>query len=131
MPPVQAIVLFLEGKPRAALEAMESARGTELLKLWCRADAYYDLGNAKESDAALKVIEAKYAHTAPEVIAELHGRRGEVDAAFVWLERAREQQDNRLLVIAWNPLMKNIGNDPRYAAFAKSINLPIDSVNRR
>lgn len=57
-------------------------------------------------------------------IAEAYAFRGEAARAFQWLERAYLARDSGLSLIKDDPLLKNLDNDPRYAAFLKKMGLP-------
>ena len=48
------------------------------------------------------------------------------DPAFEWLERAYKQRDGGLSEIKGDPLLKNLEKDPRWHAFLKKMNLPVD-----
>lgn len=50
--------------------------------------------------------------------------RGEVDKAFVWLERAYPR-DSGLSEMKGDPLFKNLEADPHYTAFLKKMRLPL------
>jgi eukaryotic-like serine/threonine-protein kinase len=86
--------------------------------------AYHALGRGQESDRALDELIAGYKQIAAFQVAEVYAFRGEVDAAFTWLERAYEQRDPGLIDIERDPLLKNLERDPRYAAFLKKMRLP-------
>jgi serine/threonine protein kinase/Tfp pilus assembly protein PilF len=87
-------------------------------------ESNYALGRRKESDAALEELTAWGHLTAAYQIAELHAYRNEVDLAFEWLDRAYAQHDSGLLWIKIDPDLKNLHNDPRYAAFLRKMRLP-------
>jgi eukaryotic-like serine/threonine-protein kinase len=59
-------------------------------------------------------------------IAEIYAYRGESDKAFEWLERAYKQRHGGLTEMKGDPLLRNIQKDPRYTAFLKKMNLPVD-----
>ena len=86
--------------------------------------AYYALGREKESDAALSELITKYHEGGAYQIAEVYAFRNQSDEAFKWLDRAYVQRDDDLIVTKVDPLLKNLHNDPRYAAFLKKLNLP-------
>ena len=86
--------------------------------------AYYALGRKKESDAALSELITKYHADGAYQIAEVYAFRNQPDEAFEWLERAYAQHDGGLIVTKVDPLLKNLHNDPRFAALLKKLNLP-------
>ncbi len=59
-------------------------------------------------------------------IAQIYAYRRETDYTFEWLERAYQQHDGGLAEMKGDPLLRNIENDPRYAAFLKKMKLPLD-----
>jgi TolB-like protein len=87
---------------------------------------HHSLGHARESQAALDELVARYSMNAAFQIAEVHGFLGEPDAAFTWLERARVQHDEGLEFVRTDPAFASIRGDPRWAAFLRKMNLPVD-----
>jgi eukaryotic-like serine/threonine-protein kinase len=86
--------------------------------------AYFALGRKSESDRAFKELLSKYKETAAFQIAEVYATRGEVDAAFTWLERAYSQRDGGLTFVKGDPLLASLEIDQRYVAFLKKMGLP-------
>jgi eukaryotic-like serine/threonine-protein kinase len=86
--------------------------------------AYFALGRKSESDRALKELLSKYKATGAFQIAEVYAGRGDVDAAFTWLERAYSQRDGGLTFVKGDPLLASLENDRRYGAFLKKMGLP-------
>ncbi len=84
---------------------------------------YYALGRRKDSDAALRRLEAESGDDWPFGMAETYAFRGEADKAFQWLERAYTHKDE-LEFIKGDPMFEKINRDPRYKAFLKKMNLP-------
>jgi hypothetical protein len=60
------------------------------------------------------------------MIAETYAFFGEKNKAFKWLEKAYAGRDVRLPWLKGDPLLKNLYTDPRYNAFLKKMNLPLD-----
>ncbi|MBZ5646055.1 MAG: protein kinase [Acidobacteriia bacterium] len=116
-------VYLAQSHPQEALAEME--REPDLnWRLYGLALANHALGRARESDAALAELTAKYDTTNAFQVAEVYAFRGEVDRAFEWLERAYAQRDGGLTWIKGDPLLKSLQRDPRYAAFLKKMRLP-------
>jgi len=67
---------------------------------------YQALGRDAESDAALAELEKSYSSDAAYNIAEIHAYRGEVDAAFEWLDRAYRQRDSGMEHIKVSALLR-------------------------
>ncbi len=85
----------------------------------------YTLGRKKEAYDKLADYIAEYQNADAYQIAEIYAYRGEKDKAFEWLEKAYKQKDGGCTQIIGDPLMRNIVNDPRYAAFMKKMKLPL------
>ncbi|MFN8007853.1 MAG: protein kinase [Terriglobia bacterium] len=88
--------------------------------------AYYAAGKKKEADAALADYIEKFKDGGAFQIAEIYAYRGEADKAFEWLERAYKQRDGGFSQMKGDPLLRNLEPDPRYKAFLKKLNLPLD-----
>jgi len=115
------------GRPDAALAVAEQATGVPALGLTGVVEAQHDLGHAKESQAALDELIAKYAADSAYQIAEAYAWRGDSDPAFEWLERARTQGDTALMdMVKSDLLLRKIRGDPRFAKFLHELNLPPD-----
>jgi hypothetical protein len=86
--------------------------------------AYYALGRQKEADAALSELIAKYHSRSAYQIAQVYAFRKQSDEGFECLDQAYAQRDSGLIGTNVDPLLKNLHNDPRFAAFLKKIRLP-------
>ena len=115
-------IYVMEGRPQDALGEVAQER-YEPSRLQDLAIAYYALGRKKESDAALKELIAKYSTNAYG-IAMVYAFQNQRDEAFEWLDRAYAQGDASVVSAKVYPLLKNLHNDPRFAAFLKKLNLP-------
>jgi tetratricopeptide (TPR) repeat protein len=114
---------IVQGRAQDALSEIELVRyDPERASL--HAIAYYALGRKKEADAALSELIEKYRASTAYQIAEVYSFRNQSDEAFEWLDRAYTQRDDDLIVTKVDPFLKNLHNDPRYAAFLKKLNLP-------
>lgn len=121
--PIQLSQIYvLQGRGQGALAEVERVR-YEPIRDGLYAIAYSALGKQKESDAALKKLIAKYPSYTYE-IARSYAFRNEPDEAFKWLDRAYAQHDSGLIATKVDPFLRNLHNDPRYAAFLKKLNLP-------
>ena len=115
------IVLLTRGQPEAAMAEMMK-EGDERTRAGGLTLTYFAFGRKADSDAAL-VQWLKYANELPFSSAEIYGYRGELDEAFIWLERAYAQKSSGLPFIKGAPLLKKLESDPRYKAFLKKMNL--------
>jgi TolB-like protein/Tfp pilus assembly protein PilF len=116
-------IYVIQGRPQQALSEIELVH-YDPVRASLYPMAYYALGRKKEADAALSEFIAKYHAVAAFQIAEVYAFRNQPDEAFEWLDRAYAQRDSGLIVTKVDPLLKNLHNDPRYAAFLKKIRLP-------
>ncbi len=119
---VLAITLLLQGKPA---EALASARQEPIpgQRHYTVGMASHTLGDAAASDAALQTLERELARSDTYQIAALHAWRGEVDAAFDWLERAYAQRDNGAMYVAIDPEVRALHGDPRWRPFLRRMGL--------
>jgi len=117
-------VLVDEGRPEEALAVMqhEDAEGYRLIGC---AVAYHALQRKTESDAALRRAERDYGADLAFMIGWAHAHRGELDAAFDWLERAYMQKDYDLPYVKGVAMLGNgIEKDPRWSSLMRKLNLP-------
>jgi len=119
---LRATALLFKGEKQAALRevALESDEDAQSLG---RAAMNYALGQKADSDSALD----RYLKRDPDDaygLAEIHAYRGEIDAAFISLDRAFARKNNSLWSIKSDPYFNTLKSDPRYKAFLKKMNLP-------
>ena len=116
-------VLLTAGKLEAALAQMQQATsdggGDAGLAL-----VYHAMNRGTESDAALIRATNAYAEHWAYVVAQVHAYRGEIDEAFVWLDRAYRQKDVALYRVKGDPLLRNLEADGRYKVFLRTMKLP-------
>ena len=118
-----AVHHLVAGRPEAALA--ESGKCADpMWRLHGLALAQHDLGRPAEASASLAELTSRYSAPSPYQIAEVHAWRGERDQAFAWLEKAWQGHDSGLLLLQWDPLLKNLRGDPRYASLKRRMNLP-------
>jgi adenylate cyclase len=86
--------------------------------------AYHALGQATDSNAALRRLITDGSGNYAYEVAEVYAYRGERDEAFKWLERAYVQKDGTLKWVARDPTMAKLESDPRHKAFLQKMNLP-------
>jgi serine/threonine-protein kinase len=60
------------------------------------------------------------------VIARYYAFAGDLDPAFVWLERALEKRTPQLLHMPADPRFESLRSDPRYKDLLRRIGLPVD-----
>ena len=120
-----AEVELLDKRPAAALEVAEQA-ASEARKRYCKAMALHDLGRTAEAQRVLAEMISQYAHNSAWQIAVVYAWFGEPDKAFEWLDRAYVQRDSGLPGLKYNPMLRGLRGDPRYAALLAKMNLPPD-----
>jgi tetratricopeptide (TPR) repeat protein len=76
---------------------------------------YEQMGDAEKSDQALEELLARGNRWTME-IAEAYACRGELDEAFVWLDRAMDRYDGSLIRLMYTPFMEELRADPRFDA---------------
>jgi adenylate cyclase len=117
------VVLVASGTPAAALTVFEQLDGEDDRELG-KATAYFALGRKADSDAALAVLETRFAGTDAYAIAQVQAYRGEINDAFKWLDRAYRQHDPGLNFAKTDWFLAKLRGDPRYKAFLRKMNLP-------
>jgi serine/threonine protein kinase/tetratricopeptide (TPR) repeat protein len=116
---------LLDGHPSEAL-AIFKRHPQGWVQDFGTALAEHTLGNEAASKTALERLDSLSGKTAAYQVAEAHAWRGEADAAFEWLERARQRRDPGVRYVKYDPLLRSLHSDPRYAAFLKTMKLPPD-----
>jgi TolB-like protein/Tfp pilus assembly protein PilF len=116
--------LLLKGRPDEALQAVETS--LECWRLWTRARVSELRGDAPAARSALEALTAKYGDAHPTTIAELHAERGDLDSAFLWLERSVVSSDGQLVTaLETDVFLRNVRADPRYPALLARLGLPL------
>ena len=113
-----------EGRYAEAEKSLEGG-ATDWSTLWVLAVATFGQGKVAESDAALEKMIKSSADTAAIQISTVFAFRGEIDRAFEWLDRARQQRDPGVSTMARLPLFKNLHSDPRWSAFWHSLGVEV------
>jgi tetratricopeptide (TPR) repeat protein len=128
------LVLLAQGKHDAALA--EIARETSpILRLRGLAVVRKARGETAQSDAALAELIRAYQGNANEesafvgsyAIASVYAYRGEADAAFEWLERARRQKALGMfyLDVRHDPLLARLHGDARFRMLLQELGLAV------
>jgi hypothetical protein len=116
-----AEVLVARGEPVEALAEIQKESGA--LRLKGLAVVYHALGRNEDSNTALAQLEALSRVSSPMYLAEVHTFRGQLDAAFAWLDRARAQRDVELSNIKGHPILASLFTDPRYGQILSNMSL--------
>jgi len=111
---------LLQGR---AVEALSEAEREPIpyLHLLCVALVQHTLGNAAASDAALRRLTDEFGDAVAFQIAAAHAWRGEIDAAFGWLEHAYATRDPGLGESVSYPLLRALHGDPRWQALMRKM----------
>ena len=115
-----AETLLLNGDASSALAEFEALGGYNQLK--GRAVANFALGDVAASDAALAELTREWSEKWPGVIADVYAYRGELDAAFEWLERDFDKYG----AAGWGEVRlqrwyDNLREDPRWQGFLSRV----------
>ena len=117
------LALIYRGDTTAAITEIKR-ESNPVEQAWALALAYFALGRAADSNAALTSLIAGGASNYAYEVAEVYAYRGEQDEALQWLERAYAQKDGTLKWIARDPSLAKLQFDPRFKAFVRKMNLP-------
>lgn len=115
-----AIIQLQRGDAKAALDAAKN----EPEGVWREIALATALQAGNDRDAALKKLIADYGDVAAYQVAQVQALRNDADATCEWLERARVTRDPGVGNTMIDPLAMRYKNDPRLAAFCKSVGLP-------
>ena len=111
-----ALVLVSQGRHEEAL-ATASIEPAEWSRLFALGIVHYHGGRPEESRRALQQLTETNADNAAYQIAAVHAVRGEMDAAFEWLERAYTQRDSGLAFMRAHWPLRSLHGDPRWRPF--------------
>jgi tetratricopeptide (TPR) repeat protein len=106
----------------AALRAVE-AESDQMARQFVLPIVLWALGRHDDSAAALRTLKEDYAAVGAYQIAQNHGFRGEVDAAFEWLDRAFGERDPSMPLLRVDPLLRALHADARFAALLAKMKL--------
>ena len=117
-----ALTLLALGRGEEALvEAMKEP--ADWGRRFALALVHHGLGHAAESDAALRELIDHNADDSAKQIAEVYAVRGEIEAAFEWLDRAFANRDGPLVEAKVSPYFRPLHGDPRWSAFLAGMGL--------
>jgi serine/threonine protein kinase/Tfp pilus assembly protein PilF len=119
---ILAIVLADQGRDAEAV-AEANREPAEWSRLTGLAYVNFKAGRTRESDDALRELEEGHADSASYQIAQIYAARGEIDAAFRWLERAEEGRDAGLGQLNTETMFRNLHGDPRWQGMLRKMGL--------
>jgi len=113
--------LLLMGRAEEAAQAW-AAESDEAYRLKGEALAAFTLGDTARADAALASLTEEWGEQWPSEIAHVHAWRGELDQAFLWLEKEYRTYGAG----GWGEwklqrLYDNLRDDPRWQAFLRRV----------
>ncbi|MEX2123650.1 MAG: tetratricopeptide repeat protein [Woeseia sp.] len=114
-------ILLFKGDVDAARESFEE-ESDDAYRVKGRALASHAEGRQQDSDAALQALIDGWGDQWPSEVAQVHAFRGEIDAAFEWLEKDYEVAgpagwgEWRLML-----LYDNLRDDPRWQPFLQKV----------
>ena len=112
--------LLEAGDPETALVEIEK-ESSDGFRLTGLAIVHYALGNTQEADEALQTLIDDHADDWSLSIAQALAYRGDIDAAFDWIDMAVEQGHAELAEIIVNSLYANLYNDPRWSILLETL----------
>jgi TolB-like protein/Tfp pilus assembly protein PilF len=103
--------------------AVELSGGAPLMLGWLG----LALGQAGHTEEARALLERLYAtantgYVPPTSFAWTHFGLGDIDEAFVWMDRAVDGRDHMIVPIKTYPFLDPIRGDPRYVALLRKLN---------
>jgi len=113
-------VLLFNGKPKAALKALEKETD-DGWQFNMKALIYHTIGEHEKSDENLNKIIEKYKVDMGYQIAQIYAYRNEADKAFEWLENAYAVHDLGLNEMLADPEFRNLHDDPRWKPFLEKM----------
>jgi serine/threonine-protein kinase len=117
---------LLQGRLAEAQAAFQRST-SETFRLMGNALVEYQLGHDAEAQRALsELVASPFAIPDSYQIAQVYAWRGEADGAFRWLESAYRHHDGGLGYLKYDPLLRKVRGDPRYAALLERLKLPLD-----
>jgi serine/threonine protein kinase/tetratricopeptide (TPR) repeat protein len=125
---VLAIAHQLQGRMDDALAEFTQAlayAGNNPLVLGCLGTLHALCGHGDKARELLSTLaeQAKTSYVAPITRAMIHGGLGELDEAFVWLEKSAEARDSFLVYLRLAPMFSPLRADPRYASLVRRMGL--------
>lgn len=116
-----ALCDIFEGQPDAALRRLEHS--STLFRLLGTAIAQHEKGDRAASDIALAKLTDQFAIADGYWVGAAYAWRGELDAAFHWIDRAIKGGDSSAAYLPFDPLLRKLRADPRYQQQLDAIGL--------
>ncbi len=120
-----AVVLGSLGHAGEAVSMIEAERD-DVARIANEPIVYWLAGRHAESDRALDLAKRRFGDSLAYPIACTYAARGDLDAAFKWLDRAYDEHDPNLAEVKTDVLLIHLRNDPRFLAFLVKMKLDGD-----
>lgn len=122
------------GDHKTALESFERLgrldAGFGHARLAGLAAVHFAMGHQPESDRFMRQLEREAVGEDAYLVAKAHAYRHELDAAFRWLARARDQKDMMVAMGPGDPAFAPYVDEPRYRAWLAGLYPPNPSIGR-
>ncbi|HUJ42670.1 MAG TPA: TIR domain-containing protein [Opitutaceae bacterium] len=118
-----SLTLLRQGRVADA-EAAAAQEPEKVFRILALGIVHWTQGRRAEADALLAELMHEFGVSAAYQVAELHGHRGEIEAAFTWLERAFEIYDPGIYWTKIDDLFAPLHADPRWPAYLRKLGFP-------
>jgi TolB-like protein/lipoprotein NlpI len=112
--------LLLNGKPQAALNTF-AREPDEEYQVKGAAMALHALDRHEESQTKLAELSERWGRDWPTEVAHVHAYMGNVEAAFQWLDKAIEQNEEGLAEQFQMPYYESLHDDSRWGVFLERV----------
>ena len=113
--------LLLKGEAEAALAEFSLEEGDEEYRVKGQALALYALGRQAEYRAKLEELIERWGDQWPSEVAHVYAYVGDAEQAFLWLDRAIEQNEEGLSDQFLRPFYTPLHGNPRWAKFLERV----------
>jgi len=118
-----ALIMLISDRPQEAWAELELEVDPQQQEIG-RIMVLPALGRDAEALQRLDTFIAENQSWAAYPIAGIYSMRGDVDAAFAWLDRAYQQHDAYMVDLLVDPLLAGLHEDPRWGEMLDKMNLP-------
>lgn len=124
-----SVALLFKGEAKAALESIAMEEDDEEYRVKGMALALYDLGRHEEYQAKLSELIERWGNEWPSEVAHVYAYIGDADAAFQWLDKAIERNEDGLSEQILQPFYKPLHGNPRWMIFLERIGSTPEQLN--
>ena len=123
------VALLFKGEGAAALELIAMEEDDEEYRVKGMALALHNLGRQEEYQAKLSVLIEQWGNEWPSEVAHVYAYIGDADAAFQWLDKALERNEDGLSEQLLQPFYKPLHGDPRWTNFLERVGSAPEQLN--